>query len=167
MNWEKPFSLPDLQALLDHETDTLEANPLKAPWGYYLETQNGWGYFCWFRSPEARLAYLIQVEMLHAPTEMVDGETYRAAVDSLIPMGQAVAEGRLAGEAACEAFNGHFREFQLRWFGHFEELCQGAEPFAQALRTAFRQQATPEQAVENLKPEERSDFIAFLEHYGL
>lgn len=167
MNWETPFSLPDLQALLDHETDTLEADPLKAPWGYYLETQNHWGYFCWFRSPEARLAYLIQVEMLHAATEMVDGETYRAAVASLIPIGQAVAEGRLAGEAACAAFNQHFREFQLRWFGHFDELCQGDTVFAHSLRQAFHSESGSESGGTGLAPQETADFIAFLEHYGL
>src|SRR5687767_236115 len=81
--WQAPLPLGDLQAQLDEgeEVSTL-ARP--QDWGYFLRVSPELGYFSWFRTREQMLRYLVQVEILHAPTSLPDRARYDALVQELM-----------------------------------------------------------------------------------
>lgn len=154
-DWQTPMSLGSLQTQLD-EGSALATRARPGDWGYYLGIGRGLGYFSWFPNRASMLRYLVQVEILHAPTSLPDREHYDALVAELQAIAAAYTEDQDA-EAACAAFNRRFPDFRLEWLGSFDALGQEASAFARALISAYGQDPASD-------PEA---FAAYLEDYGL
>lgn len=158
-DWQQVFEIDQLQAQLDGEAQDLQSRAQSGDWGYFLSFKD-LGYFSWFKSPQQMLRYLVQVEILHAPTSLPDREHYQQWLARLQP----IASQYLADQdapRALQAFNQVFPDFELRWIGTFEELLSAAEPFASELRLAFQQSSEP------IPETQLSAFSDFLESYGL
>lgn len=155
LNWRQDLPAQQLQSLLDGETDAPSTRPFTQAWGYFLRLDAGLGYFSWFPNQERMLAYLVLVEMLHAPESLPDRAAYLALTARLREVAQNFLNDGDA-QRAQTGFNQVFPDFQLHWLGTFAELQAGSDPFSCELIRAYGRE-----------PADDPDFAAFCEHYGL
>ncbi|PKL76522.1 MAG: hypothetical protein CVV27_09865 [Candidatus Melainabacteria bacterium HGW-Melainabacteria-1] len=165
-DWQTPLDLAGLQAQLD-QGDELRTRPELGNWGYFLRVSPELGYFSWFASRNAMLRYLVQVEILHAPTALPDRLAYDQWQARIQPIASRYAQDGDA-DAACEALNACFPDFQLEWLGAFQELIESPHPFARGLRTVFAQPLDPRALDDKVLDDKTlAAFADFIEDYGI
>lgn len=157
-NWQQGLPLSDLQTQLD-EGRGLSTRPYQGAWGYFLRMGPEMAYFSWFASLSAMLRYLVQVEILHAPTSLPDRPSYDDFVVELQAIAAAYEQNEDA-QQACAAFNACFPDFALEWLGSYAELLKGETEFAQQLHQLFG--ASGEISADN-----QPAFADFLENHGI
>lgn len=157
--WQELFTMAELQSQLDGDDEDLHTLPVTGDWGYLLAVTGDYQYFSWFDSPQKMLRYLVQVEILHAPTSVPDQQHYHDLRTQLEAVVQDYQQSQNA-DALIARLNQIYPDFRLLWLGPLAELVSSETPFALRLRSEFQGHGEPV-SESLLKP-----FAAFIEAYG-
>ncbi len=157
--WQEHFTIAELQTQLDGDDEDLHTFPMNGDWGYLLAVTGDYQYFSWFDSPQKMLRYLVQVEILHAPTSVPDQQHYhdlRAQLESVV---QDYQQTQNAKELIAK-LNQIYPDFKLLWLGSLAELAQKETAFAIQLRNEFQGGTDP------VAESKINEFATFIEAYG-
>jgi hypothetical protein len=139
------------------------ANPLIASHGVRAGDpwSGGLSLFFFYETAEARATALLDH---HAFLELAADAEPQAVWK---PVRTRLAEVLSAGDVCAEEINSLTQDwYTVDWIGTFEELCEGADAVAAAVRLEFRQYAHDSDDESPLPDDERAAFADFLREHG-
>jgi hypothetical protein len=175
---EWSMSREEAEALMEEAREAgsaaSEHTPTPETWGMYVYGDaspaigGGVGVFLWFTNRAQMLDYVKRLLTFMSPgPASVDWGRVATNVRSIV---RAVEEGHISLETGQIRLNKALKQFsQIQWWGNFDALLSGPDPFARELRTNFRDSddTDDEEAAAPIAEDEREEYMTFLQEYGI
>jgi len=145
-------------------TEVMDRDPRVFTYGFFShDTGNGVGMFSWFKDVDEMMEFLLNVE---PKIFDIEGESLKDYTKTISEVEKKVKSVGLNEELRSRISEYVFRDFEILWWGTFENLLKDEGDFAKERREGFLSDGEDELLNYNIPEESLEEFIEYLKTCG-